>query len=126
MHEFKYDSKGLMPAIVQDNTSNEVLMLAYVNQDSLKKMLEVDKTCFFSRSRQKFWIKGESSGHVQEVKQILTDCDSDTLLIKVDQKVGGACHLGYKTCFVHLLDKEGNKAGITQDKVFDPDEVYKK
>lgn len=124
MHDFKYDSNQLMPAIVQDVKSGEVLMLAYVNRESIQKILEAGKTCFYSRSRKKFWIKGEESGHVQHVKEILTDCDSDTLLIKVEQ-VGGACHLGYKSCFVNLLDQNGNIARITQKKVFDPDKVYK-
>lgn len=126
MHEFKYDSNGLMPAVVQDYKTGEILMLAYVNKDSLKKMLEVKKTCFFSRSRNKFWIKGEESGHVQHVKEILTDCDSDTLVIKVEQVGPGACHLGYRTCFVHLLDDKGNIAKITQAKTFDPEATYKK
>ena len=125
MHSFKFESNGLMPAIVQDVKSGEVLMLAYVNQESLAKMLEVGKTCFYSRSRKAFWIKGEESGHVQHVKEILTDCDSDTILIKVEQ-TSGACHLGYRTCFVHQLDKAGNVHKITQEKVFDPETVYKK
>ncbi len=126
MHNFKYDSNGLMPAIVQDWKSGEVLMLAYVNKDSFEKMLEAGKTCFFSRSRNKFWIKGEESGHVQLVKEILTDCDADTLVIKVEQMGPGACHLGYRTCFVHLLDKKGDVVKITQEKTFDPDAIYKK
>lgn len=126
MHEFKFDSNGLMPAIVQDYKTGEILMLAYVNKDSLQKMLEVKKTCFFSRSRNKFWVKGEESGHVQHVKEILTDCDSDTLVIKVEQVGPGACHLGYRTCFVHELDDKGNVAKITQAKTFDPEATYKK
>jgi len=125
VQEFKYDAHGLMPAIVQDVDTGEVLMLAYVNQESVQKMLEVKKTCFYSRSRKKFWIKGESSGHIQEVKEILTDCDRDTLLIKAKQ-VGGACHLGYKSCFVHLLDAKGDIVKVTQEKMFDPDDIYPK
>lgn len=123
MIKFKYDQNDLMPAIVQDHKSNEVLMLAYVNQKAISKMLKIGKTCFYSRSRNKYWIKGESSGHIQEVKSILTDCDRDTLLIKVKQ-IGGACHLGYRTCFVLLLDKKGNMKDVTQKKVFDPNKIY--
>lgn len=123
MMKFKYDQNNLMPAIVQDHKSNEVLMLAYVNKKAVAKMLKVHKTCFYSRSRKTFWIKGETSGHIQKVKQILTDCDRDTLLIKVEQ-IGGACHLGYRTCFVHLLDPKGNFKKVTQKKVFDPNRIY--
>lgn len=123
MIQFKYDQNDLMPAIVQDHKSNEVLMLAYVNRKAISKMLKIGKTCFYSRSRNKYWIKGESSGHIQEVKSVLTDCDRDTLLIKVKQ-IGGACHLGYRTCFVLLLDKKGNMKDVTQKKVFDPNKIY--
>lgn len=125
MTKFKYDDKGLMPAIVQDYKTKEVLMLAYVNQKAFQKMLKVKKTCFYSRSRQTYWIKGESSGHTQQVMKITTDCDRDTLLIQVKQ-IGGACHLGYRTCFVHLLDKKGRIKSVTQKKVFDPNKIYKK
>ena len=123
MIKFKFDENGLMPAIVQDYKSHEVLMLAYVNKQAFKKMLTIGKTCFYSRSRKTYWIKGESSGHIQQIKNITTDCDRDTLLIQVKQK-GGACHLGYRTCFVHLLDKKGNIKKVTQKKVFDPNKVY--
>ena len=103
MLDFKCDDKGLIPAVIQDAGTGEVLMVAYMNMESLKKTLETGKTYFFSRSRNKFWLKGESSGHFQIVKEILTDCDKDTLVIRVEQ-IGGACHLGYKTCFVHKID----------------------
>lgn len=112
-----------MPAIVQDYKSREVLMLAYVNRNAIKKMLAIGKTCFYSRSRKTYWIKGETSGHIQKIKRITTDCDRDTLLIEVAQ-IGGACHLGYRSCFVHLLDKKGKIARITQKKVFDPKAIY--
>ncbi len=98
-------------------------MLAYVNQKAFAKMLKIKKTCFYSRSRKTFWIKGESSGHIQKIRSILTDCDRDTLLIKV-QQIGGACHLGYRTCFVHLLDGKGNIKKVTQKPVFDPKKIY--
>src|SRR3989338_8913230 len=112
-----------MPAIIQDYKSYEVLMLAYVNQTAIKKMRAIGKTCFYSRSRKTYWIKGESSGHIQKVKEITTDCDRDTLLIKV-QQIGGACHLGYRTCFVHQLNKKADIKHVTQKKVFDPNKVY--
>ncbi len=123
MLELKYDDKGLIPAVIQDAGTGEVLMVAYMNQESLRKTLETGKTHFFSRSRNKFWLKGESSGHFQTVKEILTDCDKDTLVIRVEQ-IGGACHLGYKTCFVHKIDEKGDLSGITQEKVFDPGSTY--
>lgn len=112
-----------MPAIIQDRKTGEVLMLAYVNREAIKRMLKIGKTCFYSRSRNTYWIKGETSGHIQKIKEITTDCDRDTLLVKVEQ-VGGACHLGYRTCFVHRLDQKGNVKRITQKKVFDPNKVY--
>ena len=123
MTKFKFDQNGLIPAIVQDHKTREVLMLAYVNRQAIKKMLALGKTCFYSRSRKTYWIKGETSGHIQRIKKICTDCDRDTLLIEVEQ-VGGACHLGYRSCFVHLLDKKGKIARITQKKVFDPKKIY--
>lgn len=94
----KYDEKGLIPAVIQDWHNNEVLMVAYMNAESLKRTVETGLTWFWSRSRKKFWQKGETSGHVQRVKDILYDCDQDTLLIKVDQ-TGPACHTGARTCF---------------------------
>ena len=124
MDELKFDKDGLMPAIIQDAENGEVLMMAYMNRESLKETLTKRKTCFYSRSRKTLWIKGETSGHTQEVEEILTDCDRDTLLIRVKQK-GGACHLGYRSCFVHQLDKNGKICKITQDKVFDPSKTYK-
>ena len=125
MMKFKYDQNELMPAIIQDAKSKEVLMLAYMNKKAVAKTLKIGKTCFYSRSRNTYWIKGETSGHIQKVKRVTTDCDRDTLLIEVEQ-IGGACHLGYRTCFVHLLNKKGNSIKITQKPVFDPKKTYKK
>jgi phosphoribosyl-AMP cyclohydrolase len=102
--ELKYDEKGLIPAIIQDISSNEVLMLAYMNRASLEKTIESGKTHFWSRSRQKYWQKGETSGNVQLVKEILYDCDNDTLLVKVEQKGPGACHTGNRTCFFRKVE----------------------
>lgn len=119
--ELKYDTHGLIPAIIQDVTDNEVLMMAYMNEAALQKTLETGYTHFWSRSRQKFWKKGESSGHVQEVKQFLYDCDRDTLLIKVLQQGPGACHTGHRSCF--YTDIHG---GEIAGKVFSEDQVYGK
>jgi phosphoribosyl-ATP pyrophosphohydrolase/phosphoribosyl-AMP cyclohydrolase len=96
--DLKFDDKGLIPAIIQDWKTNEVLMMAYMNEASLKKTVESGLTWFWSRSRQKFWQKGETSGHIQRIKDILYDCDQDTLLIKVEQ-TGPACHTGERCCF---------------------------
>lgn len=123
MTRFKFGTDGLIPAIVQDYKSHEVLMLAYVNRKAIKKMLTIGKTCFYSRSRKTYWIKGETSGHIQKIKRISTDCDRDTLLIEVEQ-TGGACHLGFRSCFVHLLDGRGKIKRTTQKKVFDPKKIY--
>ena len=97
-NDLKYDEKGLIPAVIQDWKTGEVLMVAYMNAGSVKKTVETGLTWFWSRSRQKFWQKGETSGNVQRVREILYDCDQDTLLIKVDQ-TGPACHTGSRSCF---------------------------
>lgn len=96
--DLKFDDNGLIPAVVQEWKTGEVLMVAYMNQASLKRTVETGLTWYWSRSRQKFWQKGETSGNVQHVKDILYDCDQDTLLIKVEQ-TGPACHTGERTCF---------------------------
>jgi phosphoribosyl-AMP cyclohydrolase len=96
--DLKFDEKGLIPAVVQEWMTGEVLMVAYMNAESLKRTVETGLTWYWSRSRQKFWQKGETSGNVQRVKDILYDCDQDTLLIKVDQ-TGPACHTGERSCF---------------------------
>ena len=100
--ELKFDEKGLIPAIIQDISTGEVLMLAYMNEESLQKTLQTGTTWFWSRSRKKLWNKGETSGNFQYVKEIYYDCDADALLVKVDQK-GVACHTGNKTCFFRKL-----------------------
>jgi phosphoribosyl-AMP cyclohydrolase len=103
--DLKYNEQGLIPAIIQDEKSGEVLMMAYMNKSSLEKTVEGGKTCFWSRSRQKYWVKGETSGNVQLVKEILYDCDEDTLLVKVEQIGSGACHTGNRTCFFREITK---------------------
>ncbi|MEN6461397.1 MAG: bifunctional phosphoribosyl-AMP cyclohydrolase/phosphoribosyl-ATP diphosphatase HisIE [Syntrophomonas sp.] len=119
INNIKFDDKGLVPAIIQDCQTGQVLMMAYMNAESLQKTMETGNTWFFSRSRQSLWMKGESSGHVQKVKQMLYDCDEDTLLIQVEQ-IGAACHTGHYSCFYR--DAEGKEIAPA---VFDPEKVYK-
>jgi phosphoribosyl-AMP cyclohydrolase len=123
--ELRFDGNGLIPAIVQDAKSGEVLMMAWMNRDALNKTVETGKTHFFSRSRNKLWLKGESSGHVQTVKSIAVDCDQDVLLVKVEQ-VGAACHEGYYSCFFRQHQAGGKDWKIVGKKVFEPEKVYKK
>lgn len=122
LDNLKLDSNGLITAVVQDAANNDVLMVAYMNRDALEKTLETGKATFWSRSRQKYWIKGESSGHTQKVKEVLYDCDIDCLLVKVEQE-GGACHEGYRTCFFRRLNTDGSSE-VVIEKVFDPNKVY--
>lgn len=117
--ELKYDSSGLIPAVIQDFTSGEVLMLAYMNRDSLEMTVASGYTHFWSRSREKFWKKGESSGHVQEVKSIFFDCDRDAVLIKVIQHGPGACHTGHRSCFYTDIDGR-----VTAKETFSATDVY--
>ncbi len=116
---------GLLPAIVQDHKTGKVLMLAYINDEAWKKTLETGEAHYWSRSRNKLWHKGESSGHVQKIKAIFVDCDNDTVLFQVEQIGGAACHTGYDTCFYRKLDKNGSFK-IVGKKIFDPEEVYKR
>lgn len=125
LSELKYGADGLIPAVVVDVKTNEVLMVAYMNDQSLRASIETGKTHFWSRSRQKYWMKGESSGHVQEIHEILTDCDKDTLVIKVTQIGGAACHEGFRSCFSRRLDTAGQWQ-VVGEKVFDPEQVYGK
>ncbi|CQR75163.1 Phosphoribosyl-ATP pyrophosphatase [Sporomusa ovata DSM 2662] len=116
----KYDANGLVPAIIQDEVTGTVLMLAYMNAEALNKTLESGVTWFYSRSRRALWQKGETSGHVQTVKEMYYDCDADTILVKVSQ-TGAACHEGTFSCFSRRLDAVAGQAA----KLFDPDKVYK-
>ena len=124
INALKYDAAGLIPAVIVDSKSNAVLMVAYMNAASLLATIRTGKTHFWSRSRQKYWMKGESSGHVQEVRSIHTDCDQDCLVIAVEQH-GAACHDGYYSCFYRRLDEQGQWQ-IVGEKVFDPKQVYGK
>jgi len=121
----KFDSNGLIPAIVQDADTGQVLMMAWMNQDALEKTVQTGKTHFFSRSRNKLWLKGEVSGHVQHVKSIAVDCDQDVLLIKVEQ-VGAACHEGFYSCFFREYQKEAKDFKVVGKKIFEPQKVYGK
>jgi len=115
---------GLLPAIVQDDETGDVLMLAYMNEDAWKASLSTGKATYFSRSRQKLWVKGETSGNIQLIKEIRIDCDDDTVLLKVEQIGGAACHTGHRSCFFKQV--EGESIKIVGEPVFDPGEVYKK
>jgi len=114
---------GLLPAVVQDYVTGEVLMVAYCNQEAWELTLNTGKAHFWSRSRKKNWLKGESSGHVQLIKEIRIDCDRDTILFRVEQLGGAACHKGYRSCFFHRVD--GDELVIDAEQVFDPADVYK-
>lgn len=123
--KLKFTSDGLIPAIIQDATNGRVLMMAWMNRDSLQKTIETGKTWFWSRSRNKYWMKGESSGHTQNVKDIAFDCDGDTLLIQVEQ-VGAACHEGYRSCFFRSIEGQGASAKITEKQLETPEQIYGK
>jgi len=121
-----FSKAPLLPVIAQDAETGEVLMLAYMNAEAYQETLQSGRVCYFSRSRNKLWRKGEESGNVQEVRGIYFDCDSDTLLVKVNQIGGAACHEGYKSCFFRKLSADGTAFETVGDRVFDPQAVYKK
>ena len=122
--DFAKSQDGLIPAIAQDWKTGEVLMLAYMNEAAWKRTLETGKATYWSRSRQSFWVKGESSGNVQLVKEILVDCDEDTVVLKIEQVGDAACHEGYRSCFFRRVDGDG--LTVVGTRVFDPKTVYKK
>jgi len=113
--QLKFNPDGLIPAIIQEQTTGRVLMMAWMNRASLEKTIETGQTHFWSRSRQKFWRKGETSGHTQTVKHIAFDCDGDTLLIQVEQ-IGAACHEGYKSCFFRSVEDRGRSFRVTEQR----------
>ena len=117
-------SGGLIPAIAQDADSGVVLMMAWMNREAYEETLRTGRAVYYSRSRGRLWRKGEESGHYQEVREILIDCDADTVLLKVHQIGGAACHEGYQSCFFRRV--EGNEVKKIAEKVFDPKDVYKK
>ena len=119
----KFDDKGLIVAIAQNEENGEVLMQAFMNEEALRLSLETGLAHYYSRSRKKLWKKGESSGHVQQVKEVRVDCDLDAVILKVHQ-IGGACHTGFRSCFYRVINSDGSLHEEGQ-KVFNPGQVYK-
>ena len=115
---------GLVPAVAQDADTGEVLMLAWMNREAFDETVRTGRACYFSRSRGKLWRKGEESGHVQQVHGVFVDCDADTVLLKVKQLGGAACHEGYRSCFFRRV--AGGELAVVGERVFDPAQVYKK
>ena len=125
VEKVKYDAQGLVTVIAQDAESGEVLMVAYMNQEALRRTLETRQATYWSRSRQEFWVKGASSGHLQHVEEVRLDCDQDCVLLKVRQE-GAACHAGYRSCFYRAVSEDGSALETVEERIFDPDEVYSK
>jgi|SRR3989339_773408 len=121
--QLKFDDKGLIPAVVQDARTGKVLMVAYMNKESFLLTLKNKKACFYSRSRKKLWLKGETSGNVQQVNEVCIDCDGDCVLLKVKQVGCAACHTGHQSCFFRKIN--GVNLKITGKPLFDPSKVYK-
>ena len=121
-----FDKHSLLPVIAQDFESGDVLMLAYMNREAYDETLNTGRVCYYSRSRQKLWRKGEESGNIQEVKELFFDCDADTLLVKVNQIGGAACHEGYRSCFFRQITPSTGEVTTVGERVFDPAEVYGK
>lgn len=121
-----FDKHDLIPVIAQDEETGDVLMLAYMNREAFDETLRTGRVCYWSRSRKKLWRKGEESGNVQELKSIYFDCDADTLLVKVNQIGGAACHEGFRSCFFRRLDPATSVVSVEGERVFDPAAVYKK
>lgn len=119
--QLKFNADGLIPAVIQEQSTGRVLMMAWMNREAIERTLEMGRTVFWSRSRQKYWVKGESSGHVQLVKDLALDCDGDTLLIQVEQ-TGAACHEGYKSCFFRSVVNQ--QPEIREPQLVKPETVY--
>ncbi len=126
LDDIQYDSNGLVPAIAQDDRSGEVLMMAWMNRESLEETVKTNRAVYFSRSRGKIWRKGEESGNVQEVKSIHIDCDADVVLLRINQIGDAACHTGHRSCFYREVTNVGNSYVEKNDITFDPKTVYKK
>lgn len=120
----KFDAQGLIPVITQDAETGEVLMFAWMNREAVQRTLETGKATYWSRSRGKFWVKGESSGHTQQVQGLYVDCDQDVLLMKVTQ-MGAACHDGYRSCFYREIPQGNGPLKTIAERLVDPAEVYK-
>lgn len=121
-----FNKLELIPVIAQDEATGQVLMLAYMNREAYEETLRTGRVCYYSRSRQKLWRKGEESGNVQELKALYFDCDADTLLVKVRQVGGAACHEGYQSCFFRRIDPATGAVVIEGERIFDPAVVYRK
>jgi phosphoribosyl-AMP cyclohydrolase len=122
----KYDTNGLVPAIAQDDTTGDILMMAWMNRESLEETVRTKRAVYWSRSRRSLWRKGEESGNVQEVNSLHLDCDADVVLLRVNQIGGAACHTGHRTCFFREVSSDGNNLVEQGDILFDPNTVYKK
>ena len=121
----KWDENGLIPCVVQEAEDGDVLMVAYMNRESLEKTLSEKKACYWSRSRKKLWLKGEESGNFQEVQKVSVDCDGDCILLQVEQIGGAACHTGMQSCFYRSVAGK-DKLVAEGERIFDPSKVYKK
>ena len=121
----KFDANGLITAISQDEKTGQILMVAYMNAEALELTIRTGNAVFYSRSRKKLWRKGEESGHVQKVRQILVDCDQDCLILKVKVD-SGQCHAGYQSCFYRAVKSDGSELEFIAEKVYDPEQAYKK
>lgn len=126
LDDVQFDFNGLIPAIAQDVVTGEILMMAWMNRESLEETVKTNRAVYFSRSRGKVWRKGEESGNVQEIKSIHIDCDADVILLRVHQVGDAACHTGHRTCFFREVIESGNGYKEKSDIVFNPKEVYKK
>jgi len=123
LDKLKFNEQGLIPAIIQDDTNGEVLMMAWMNKEAVRQTLRTGRVTFWSRSRQRYWVKGETSGHTQHVRSVRLDCDGDCLLIRVEQ-VGAACHEGFRSCFYRTLSPDGESVEQNQERLVDPTTVY--
>ena len=125
LEKLKFNADGLIPAIIQEQSTGRVLMMAWMNDEVVRRSVELGRTVFWSRSRQKYWVKGESSGNVQLIKDVAFDCDGDTLLFQVEQ-TGAACHEGYKSCFFRSAKDRGEAFEITEPRLINPETMYGK
>jgi phosphoribosyl-AMP cyclohydrolase len=125
LKDLKFDENGLIPAVVQDAENRQVLMVGYMNREAVEQTILTKKVTFWSRSRRKFWIKGETSGHYQHLKRLYVDCDQDCLLVEVEQE-GAACHEGYRSCFFREVQSSGERLEVIATQLKTPEEIYGK
>ncbi len=121
-----FSRNELVPAIAQDAVTGDVLMMAWMNREAYEETLRTGRVCYYSRSRRRLWRKGEESGNVQELQAVYFDCDGDTILVRVHQKGGAACHEGYRSCFFRKVDPNTREVSTVGDRVFDPGTVYQR